>query len=125
MAWKRSSIFSWKERRVKGLRNVREPISVRNLRLSAWTRRMSRTSRTVIWRMIVQASENIAALPVDGVAVRIAGRGGPGAEAQDRFGRADGPCHRPDVVDPQDVGAALDREERRRDRPPAPLAGAR
>ncbi len=40
MAWKRSSIFSWKERRARGLRKVREPISVRNLRISAWKRTM-------------------------------------------------------------------------------------
>src|SRR5512137_83332 len=73
--------------------------------------RMSTMSRTVIWRKIVQASANMAGLPLRGVGIRPVAAG-----PQDRLGRADGPGDRSDVVDPQDVGAALDRKDRRGDR---------
>src|SRR4030042_194086 len=89
-------------------------------------RRMSRTSRTVIWRTTVQASANTARLPFararGGRARAFAGRVRvPGAVGQDGLGRADGPGDRPDVVDPQDVGAALDGEDGGRDRPLEPF----
>src|SRR5512137_19205 len=80
-------------------------------------RRMSRTSRTVTWRMRVQASASIARPPFARVAALFRPVG------QDGLGRADRPGDRPDVVDPEDVGAALDREDRRGDRPLEPPRG--
>jgi len=81
--------------------------------------RMSKTSRSVRWRRMVQASANMAVLPVRDADLGIVCGGG----AQDRFGRANGPGHGPDVVDPEDVGAALGRQDGRRDRALEPLAG--
>src|SRR5512143_1462408 len=63
------------------------------------TRRMSTTSRTVICRRIDKTSANTS---------------GPFRLEED-LGRADRPGDRADVVDPQDVGAALDREHGRGD----------
>src|SRR5512138_2837364 len=71
------------------------------------TMRMSTTSRTVIWRRSVRTLAITARLP------------GP----EDGLGRADGAGDRPDVVDPQDVRAALDRKGGGGDRRFEPLAG--
>src|SRR5512135_1435124 len=75
---------------------------------------MSRASRTVACRRMVQRSAHMASL-------RRARRG----SGQYGLGHPDGLGHRADLVDPEDPGAPAEAQDGRRDGPLQPLPGRR